>query len=62
MTNDARLASVDAFYRAKVADGRFSVKRKVPTNLSGKTVLRVLDRTGEVLARATVRVVRRNAA
>ena len=47
---------------AKVADGRFSVKRKVPKNLFGKTVLRVLDRTGEVIVRATVRVLRRKAA
>ena len=47
---------------ARVEDGRFVVTRRVPKSLSGKTVLRVLDRNGEVLVRATVRVVRRKAA
>jgi hypothetical protein len=47
---------------AKVTDGRFAVSRTVPKSLSGKTVLRVLDRKGEVLARATVRVLRRKSA
>ena len=47
---------------AKVTDGKFEIRRRVPTSLSGKTVLRVLDRKGEVLVRTTVRVVRRNAA
>ncbi|WP_210438579.1 glycosyl hydrolase [Nocardioides xinjiangensis] len=44
---------------AEVEDGRFTVTRKVPGNLSGRRVLRILDRRGEVLARAVVRVVRR---
>ena len=39
-----------------------SVRKVVPRNRSGKTVLRVLDRKGEVLARTTVRVIRRQAA
>ncbi|MCF6378273.1 hypothetical protein L2K70_11725 [Nocardioides KLBMP 9356] len=47
---------------AKVEDGRFVVVRKVPKNLSGKAVLRVLDRTGDVLVRATVKVLKRKAA
>lgn len=47
---------------AKVADGKFVVWRKVPKSLSGRTVLRVLDRKGEVIVRATVRVLRRKAA
>ncbi|MCF6378275.1 hypothetical protein L2K70_11735 [Nocardioides KLBMP 9356] len=47
---------------AKVEDGRFAVTRKVPKNLSGKAVLRVLDRSGDVLVRTTVKVLRRKAA
>jgi expansin (peptidoglycan-binding protein) len=47
---------------AKVTDGRFVVTRMVPKSLKGRTVLRVLDRKGEVLVRATVRVMRRKAA
>ncbi|MCF6378276.1 hypothetical protein L2K70_11740 [Nocardioides KLBMP 9356] len=43
---------------AKVEDGRFVVTRKVPKNLSGKAVLRVLDRSGDVLVRTTVKVLR----
>jgi len=46
---------------AKVDDGRFVVRRKVPARLSGRTVLRVLDRAGEVLARTTVRVLKSKA-
>lgn len=42
----------------KVIDGKVSVTRVVPKNLSGKAVLRVRDREGEVLVRATIRVVR----
>lgn len=44
---------------AKVDDGRVSVRPVVPQNMSGRKVLRVLDRRGELLARTTVRVVRR---
>jgi hypothetical protein len=47
---------------AEVEDGRFAVSRKVPNSLKGRTVLRVLDRKGEVLVRVAVRVVRRKAA
>lgn len=47
---------------AKVKGGRFKVTRIVPKNLSGKKVLRVLDRKGEVLVKTTVRVLKRKAA
>ncbi|MBA2954060.1 hypothetical protein HZF07_10055 [Nocardioides sp. CGMCC 1.13656] len=47
---------------AEVTDGKFDVRRRVPTSLSGKTVLRVLDRTGDVLVRTTVKVLKRKAA
>jgi alpha-L-rhamnosidase len=46
----------------KVKDGKVSVTRVVPKNLSGTSVLRILDRTGEVLARTTIRVVKGKAA
>ncbi|WP_165355057.1 family 78 glycoside hydrolase catalytic domain [Nocardioides oleivorans] len=45
----------------KVKDGKVSVTVTVPKNLSGKKVLRVLDRKGEVLLQTTVRVVRKAA-
>lgn len=43
----------------KVRDGRASVTAVVPKNLKGRKVLRVLDRSGHVLAQMTVRVVKR---
>ncbi|WP_210502741.1 alpha-L-rhamnosidase [Nocardioides xinjiangensis] len=46
----------------EVKDGKAVLIARVPRSLSGKTVLRVLDRGGDVLAKATIRVVRRKAA
>ena len=46
----------------KVKDGKFAVTKIVPKNLSGKTVLRVLDREGEVVAKTTIKVLKRKAA
>ncbi|MBS2939798.1 hypothetical protein KDN32_18810 [Nocardioides sp. J2M5] len=42
----------------KVVDGRFVARKVVPENLSGRKVLRVLDRKGEVLFRTTLRIKR----
>ncbi|WP_210502743.1 glycosyl hydrolase [Nocardioides xinjiangensis] len=42
---------------AEVEDGRFEVRAKVPNHLSGRKVLRVLDRRGEGLVSTTVKVV-----
>jgi hypothetical protein len=44
-----------------VKDGKVSLTRVVAKSLAGKKVLRVLDSTGEVLVRATIRVVKRKA-
>jgi alpha-L-rhamnosidase len=45
----------------KVKDGKAVLVAKVPKSLSGKTVLRVLNRKGDVLAKATIRVMKRRA-
>lgn len=45
----------------KVEDGRFKVRRVVPKGMKGRKVLRVLDRKGEVLVQAKVRVLKRKA-
>ena len=46
----------------KVKDGKVAVTRIVPKNLSGTSVLRVLNRKGEVLAKTTIKVLKRKAA
>lgn len=46
----------------KVKDGRFTVKKVVPKNLKGTKVLRVLDRKGQTLVAAKVRILKRKAA
>ena len=46
----------------KVKDGKVAVTKIVPKNLSGKSVLRVLDRRGEVLVKTTIRVLKSKAA
>ena len=42
----------------KVKDGRFRVTKVAPKRLSGRTVLRLLDRDGDVVARTSIRVLK----
>ena len=46
----------------KVKDGKVAVTRVAPKNLSGKKVLRVLNRKGEVVAKTTIKVLKWKAA
>ena len=59
--------SVHHAERQEARDGQgqrrtFAVTKIAPKNLSGKSVLRVLDREGDVVAKTTIKVLKRKAA